>query len=215
MQTTQTFFDRAAATWDSRCQCKFDAIKRIISLIEIKRGHSVLDIGTGTGILLPFLLPEVGVKGDVTALDLSPEMLTMARRKFGNYHNAHFRLFDIESGSLAHRYDRIILFNMYPHLAMPYETTAKLVRHNLKRGGMLTIAHYPGRMYINAIHRRKTCDVYSDALMPVGQLAERYARCGLSIHYAEDTDDFFILQLKNPRSTDSSCCGHSHRYHAG
>jgi demethylmenaquinone methyltransferase/2-methoxy-6-polyprenyl-1,4-benzoquinol methylase len=196
MQTTQAFFDRAAATWDKRCQCKFDAINRIISLLEIKRGQSVLDVGTGTGILLPFLLPEVGATGSVTALDLSPEMLTMARRKFGSNHNARFRLFDIERGSLAGRYDRIILFNMYPHLATPYETIVKLVRHNLRRGGILTIAHYPGRTFINAIHRQKTCDVYSEALMPIGELATRYASCGLSIRYAEDTTDFYILQLQ-------------------
>jgi hypothetical protein len=32
--------------------------------------------------------------------------------------------------------------------------------------------------------------------MPIGELATRYASCVLSIRYAEDTTDFYILQLQ-------------------
>jgi demethylmenaquinone methyltransferase/2-methoxy-6-polyprenyl-1,4-benzoquinol methylase len=196
MQSTLNFFNQAARTWDIHCLCRHDAIERIIKLLNIRQGQRVLDVGSGTGVLLPFLLPAVGASGEVTALDLSPEMLTMARRKFGNSHNVRFKLFDIEQGSLAQRYDCIVLFNMYPHLRAPYDSVVNLARHNLKTGGTLTIAHYPGREHINKIHRQKTCDVYSDALNPIGQLAEDYSNRGLSVIYAEDTTDFYLLQLR-------------------
>ncbi len=52
-----------------------------IDLLRLSPGDVVLDLGCGTGLNLPLLSAAVGPTGLVIGLDLSPEMLAMARRR--------------------------------------------------------------------------------------------------------------------------------------
>lgn len=52
-----------------------------IELLDLSPGDVVLDLGCGTGLNLPLLAEAVGPSGLVIGLDLSPEMLAMARRR--------------------------------------------------------------------------------------------------------------------------------------
>ncbi|MBN1475582.1 class I SAM-dependent methyltransferase [Candidatus Sumerlaeota bacterium] len=49
----------------------------------VERGHRVLDLGCGTGRLLPLLGEAVGPSGHVIGADLCPAMLEVARRRLG------------------------------------------------------------------------------------------------------------------------------------
>src|SRR3972149_9751546 len=78
----QEYFDQLAPTWDEeltpeRLQC----LGNIVKELGIEPGYYVLDIGSGTGILLPFLIAEMGDEGRIVALDLSAEMLVQAQAK--------------------------------------------------------------------------------------------------------------------------------------
>lgn len=55
----------------------------IIEAAEVHPGHRVLDVSCGTGTLLALLAEHVGAGGRVTGVDLSREMLEVARRKAG------------------------------------------------------------------------------------------------------------------------------------
>ena len=52
-----------------------------VSALHLREGSRVLDIGCGTGLNLPLLLTAVGRSGQVVGVDLSREMLEVARRK--------------------------------------------------------------------------------------------------------------------------------------
>ena len=54
---------------------------RTVERLELQRGDSVLDIGCGTGLNLPFLVEAVGDSGHVVALDYSEGMLSRARER--------------------------------------------------------------------------------------------------------------------------------------
>ena len=49
------FFNRMAPQWDE--QVRHDACKlsRIVTALSLQPGERVLDIGTGTGVMLPYL----------------------------------------------------------------------------------------------------------------------------------------------------------------
>jgi SAM-dependent methyltransferase len=53
--------------------------RRSMELLRIGTGARVLDVGCGTGVLLPALAELVGSTGNVVGLDYSPELLVKAR----------------------------------------------------------------------------------------------------------------------------------------
>src|SRR5262249_8770860 len=52
----------------------------LLDLAELRRGHRVLDVATGTGVVARLAARQVVPGGTVTGLDLNEGMLTAARR---------------------------------------------------------------------------------------------------------------------------------------
>ncbi|MGI0000527.1 MAG: SAM-dependent methyltransferase, partial [Nitrososphaeraceae archaeon] len=55
--------------------------RRLIELAEIKEGSKVLDIATGIGEPSITAAHQVGKSGRVLAIDISPEMLSIAKKR--------------------------------------------------------------------------------------------------------------------------------------
>ncbi|WP_340689912.1 class I SAM-dependent methyltransferase [Hydrogenobacter thermophilus] len=55
--------------------------KRVLKEFGLKRGMSVLDVGTGAGFYLPYLSEAVGEEGKVYAVDVEPFAVEYAKRK--------------------------------------------------------------------------------------------------------------------------------------
>jgi ubiquinone/menaquinone biosynthesis C-methylase UbiE len=53
--------------------------ERMIELAEVAEGDRVLDVACGTGSLTRLLAAQVGTRGRVAAVDLSPQMVAVAR----------------------------------------------------------------------------------------------------------------------------------------
>ncbi|NMA65489.1 MAG: class I SAM-dependent methyltransferase, partial [Clostridiaceae bacterium] len=71
MVTQKIFFNSMAQRWDIFCRHDKEKIDFILNLLNIKYGSRILDVGTGTGILIPFLINKVGDQGEITAVDFS------------------------------------------------------------------------------------------------------------------------------------------------
>ncbi len=54
---------------------------RMVELARLETGESVLDVGCGTGALAIAAKARVGLRGQVSGVDPSPEMVARARRK--------------------------------------------------------------------------------------------------------------------------------------
>ncbi|QUL98142.1 MAG: hypothetical protein IMF26_08830 [Candidatus Fermentithermobacillus carboniphilus] len=65
----RAFFDALASSWDENVDPL--RVQDILVTAGIRSGHAVLDVGSGTGVLLPFLVEAVGPEGRVFALDIS------------------------------------------------------------------------------------------------------------------------------------------------
>jgi enediyne biosynthesis protein CalE5 len=56
-------------------------VERIVKRADLKPGQHVLDLGTGTGSVALRAAEAIAPNGRITALDISPDMLALARRR--------------------------------------------------------------------------------------------------------------------------------------
>ena len=68
-----------APTWDdNEVLSTPDKVRFVLGFMNLKPGQSVLDLGTGTGVLLPYIAEKIGTAGHITAVDYSAGMLSRA-----------------------------------------------------------------------------------------------------------------------------------------
>lgn len=74
-------YRRLAKTYDACCARIMRTREQAIALMELKPGEVVVDIGSGTGLSFPLLVAGVGSTGRVIAIEHSPEMMALARKR--------------------------------------------------------------------------------------------------------------------------------------
>ena len=173
------YFDNLASVWDNGTKPDQDRIKTILSIACIKEGDRVLDVGSGTGILLPYLSWNVGVAGSVLAVDYSSGMLNVSQEKNSVLPNVSFRQVNVETESLPGHFDHIVMFNMFPHLRHPFTALRKLVERNLTADGNLLLFHSMNRQELNEIHSKRFGDGEYFELPAIDRLAERIRQDGM------------------------------------
>ena len=161
------FFDRCAPWWDADMVRHEDIIAQILVNGGIKAGIDVLDVACGTGVLFPDYLAR-GV-ASVTAIDLSPEMVKIARSKFPE---VNVICGDVETEKFDRQFDAVMVYNAFPHFPDParlIEVLAGLV----KPGGRLSVAHSMSRAALTNHHKRAT--QVSIDLLEEHELADLFA----------------------------------------
>jgi ubiquinone/menaquinone biosynthesis C-methylase UbiE len=150
---SKDFFNARAAIWDEQVTEK-DAgkLKDMIARLDIKAGSTVLDVGTGTGVFVPFLLKKIGPEGKLVCLDYAGEMLKICQTK-GFQGNITYINADIMENRLADEsFDGVVCYSVFPHFEDKTGALREIYRL-LKNGGRLFICHTSGREAINEVHR--------------------------------------------------------------
>ena len=70
-----------AAGYDASAQRTLPLRRRTIAKLGLRPGQSVLDVACGTGLSFPLLQEGVGATGRVIGVELSPDMLALARQR--------------------------------------------------------------------------------------------------------------------------------------
>lgn len=186
------FFNSMADTWDSRCRYDHDKINEILDLLPIQSGDAVLDVGAGTGILIPFLLERIGDKGFITAIDMADKMISIAKSKFSN-ENVLFVAGDVFTADLQPpRFDVIICYSVFPHFDDKKDSVVKLAEL-LKTGGIMAICHSRGREQINSLHKTKSPAVAHDYLPTSWEIEEHLDIAGCETVTIVDTERLFVV----------------------
>ncbi|UOW66614.1 class I SAM-dependent methyltransferase [Paraclostridium bifermentans] len=189
------FFNQIAKEWDSIIEVNEEKINTLLSKLNITDNSKVLDIGTGTGVLIPFL-KSLNPNGYIKGVDISSEMLNVAREKFRNIEKVSFELVDVENDVINETYDSIVLYSMFPHLKDKTNTIKKLVEKNLGKSGQLIIAHSNSRAFLNHMHKEKNECVSEDRLIPVIEQRCLFEKAGLKVVDAFEDNEIYYLVIK-------------------
>ncbi len=152
----RTFFNQHAADWDeTRSEQDKGRLTELVKRLSIKTGSTILDAGTGTGVLLPHLLKGLSSQGRVIALDLAELMLARARGKDNLGDRVDFIQATVEAIPLLNEtFDLIICYSSFPHFEKKLRALEEMHRV-LKTGGRLVICHTSSRSEINRIHQNE------------------------------------------------------------
>ena len=164
------FFDRCAPTWDAG-MIKSDAIiGTILDNAEVGPGMTVLDVACGTGVMFDYYLQRQ--VESVTAIDISPEMARIAREKYAHEPRVRVLCGDVETESFPQKFDRVVVYNAFPHFPNP-KGLIKRLASLLKEGGRLTVAHGASREAIDNHHKGAASKV-SNGLMSAASLKKLF-----------------------------------------
>jgi arsenite methyltransferase len=74
-------YRRHAAGYDASARRTMALRRRVVGMLRLAAGETVLDVACGTGLSLPLLAEGVGPAGRVIGVEVSPEMIALARRR--------------------------------------------------------------------------------------------------------------------------------------
>jgi ubiquinone/menaquinone biosynthesis C-methylase UbiE len=180
------YFDQLACHWDREVSLAgLECLSHIVRELDLGPESRVLDVGCGTGVLLPFLVEAVGAGGRITALDFSRNMLLEARAKrFQPVVNLVQA--DVTDLPLVDDFAHVVICNSaFPHFGDKAEALKEMARV-LRDDGRLVICHTASRDRINEFHQSIGGAVGADLLPDEAQLAQLAKRADLKIRYLED-----------------------------
>jgi len=112
------------------------------ALAGLKKGETVLDLGSGGGIDVFLAAKKVGSTGLVIGVDMTPEMIDLARENAekGKISNVEFRLGEIEHLPVADGTVDVIISNCVISLSTQKEQVFKEAYRVLKKRGRLLVS---------------------------------------------------------------------------
>jgi SAM-dependent methyltransferase len=159
------FFDSVAPNWDARFAAQPERTAPLVAGLKTigRKPESALEIGTGTGVGA-FLIADEFEDAAVLAIDISPEMIDLARRKLGPDQQGRIRFEVADVVALARagdQFDLVAMFNMPPFFdavasllaprgyvvcssargaSTPFYTPESTLRRGFERRGLQTVA---------------------------------------------------------------------------
>ncbi|WP_103996680.1 arsenite methyltransferase [Paenibacillus sp. UNC499MF] len=168
------------------------------AIAALKPGETVLDLGSGGGFDCFLASRQVGAAGRVIGVDMTPEMVTRARRNAekGNFSNTSFRLGEIEHLPVGDSAVDVIISNCVINLSPDKQQVFREAFRVLKPGGRLavsdivTTAELPEeiRNDINDLH--SGCISGASSIEDVERLLQNSGFTGISIEPKDQSKAF-------------------------
>ncbi len=177
--------------------------RSIVRAARLDRNATVLDVGTGLGVLIPYLLEQGVLADNIVGCDLSRSMLAVARSRFPSVRFWQGDFLDLppmgwDDKNLKGRFSSTaIFFNACFANLFDSEAAVAQAARLLAPKGRIVISHPLGSGFVASLHAGQP-DVVPNLLPKRGEL-ERYAGSNeLRIDRFEDEDDYYLAILKAP-----------------
>ena len=168
----------------------------------LARNSNVLEIGCGIGTLSNLLAVYL-TKGKITAVDISPETIALAKHKFKSRKNLEFQVSDMSNWSNHNTFDVIVLPDVLEHIPLDQHDNlfAKInTVSNLNTRLLVNIPHPKALEYI--IENRKDLLQIIDIPIHTNILSQNAANHGYYIESLEsysigfEAEDYQFISLR-------------------
>jgi predicted methyltransferase len=156
------------ANWLERAsRQREEAPEQALTLIGLRPGMIVADVGAGSGYMTTRIARIVGPTGKVYANDIQPAMLRIVQDKVRKEHLANVEVVlgtDVDTRLPDEAVNLALLVDVYHELQHPQEML-RSIRRALKPGGQLVLVEYRKEdptIPIAATHRMSVADVRTE-----------------------------------------------------
>lgn len=140
-------WNQISAVYPSEIDLRFvPVVQAMITSARLSDGENVLDLGTGTGAVAQQAASIVGPGGRVLAVDISPEMVALARQRAtqGGLHNMAVREGRAESIPAEDGSFDVVLASLSMMYVIDREEAARQIARVLKPGGRFVASVWAG-----------------------------------------------------------------------
>lgn len=184
------FFNSCASSWDSNQETDEKIISIIFEKGAITKGASVLDVGSGTGILFPYY-KKAGVSS-LLGIDISEKMVELAKSKFPD---TEIICGDAETYRFNCKFDAVMIYNAFPHFPCP-DLLFENLSSALNEGGRLSVSHGAGREEIQKCHKGNAKPF--SASLPEAKVLAEFMKKYLTVDTVISTDKMYMVSgVKN------------------
>jgi SAM-dependent methyltransferase len=189
VQQTREFFGPRAAGWEDRFPDDRPRYERAVTDLAPRPGGAVLDAGCGTGRALPVLAAAIDRSGTVVGLDLTPEMLDVARRQYLTA-GVSLVLGDVlRSPFAAGTFDAVFAAGLISHLPDAAAGLRELARI-CRPGAALALFHPVGRA---ALARRQGRELTPDDMRAEPNVRPLLEASGWACLNVDDAEDRYLV----------------------
>lgn len=184
----EQFFDNLAPKWDGMEIKKDEDILPLLQEIGIKEGDEILDLGCGTGRITS-LLHSLS-NGNVLGIDISSNMIDIAKKKYEGKDYASFAVGDFISYKFDKKFDFVVIYNAFPHF-LDKEGLKVALANVLKDGGRIAIIHSLSRFQLSKAHSSCNMKTTRNLLSPAEE-GQFFADL-FDINIAKETDNSYMI----------------------
>lgn len=200
----KAFFDERAAQWDTMISAGHGMrLERLLAPLPLKPSARVLDVGCGTGVLLPILAQRLDEQGCVVCIDLSGAMMRETLQRIRTLHPRP-RCLPVQADVTAAPFpegvfDWVICNSCFPHFQDQQQALLEMARL-LRPDGTLVVCHSESRDAINTLHRNVGGIVGGHELPDDDTFRKLVHKAGLALTQLEDRHDGFLLVARRERA---------------
>lgn len=186
------FFDSRAESWEETCYPPSvrERLQALIARFQVRDGERVLDLGTGPGVLIPYLKRRLGENGGLCAVDISYRMVRLARQKLLSPKDMVLRADAHHLPFKTGKFHRTICFAAFPHFHDPAAALGEMSRVTAA-GGAILVAHLMSRREL-AAHHAAHSPVAEDVLPDAPAMKQLFADAGLSVPDIVDAPGVYL-----------------------
>jgi len=187
----RNFFDSHAEMWEKKNYHgeTLDKVKNLLQGLNLPVGGTILDVGCGQGVLIPFLRAHAGNDAHIIALDASVPMLQAISAKDPQVTAIHA---PAEKMPLIDAYVNIIIcFSAFPHFSNKTAAVREFFRV-LKPGGKAYVLHLMGSEAISRHHDSHHA-VRGDYLPCEHGMKSIFGEAGFTNMVLADCSDYYIF----------------------